>query len=120
MMNHHIEMHDASPVIVCGAGMQLQSENDALELVALSMEHGTGRILLDAGSLPDEFFRLRNGLAGAVLQKFVNYGLRVAAVLPADISSQGRFGEMVGESNRGSTFRVFQKREVALDWLAGG
>lgn len=118
-MGHSVITHGGKPVIVCDSLGQLQSESDALDLVALSMEHGCGRILLDAGALPAEFFRLRTGLAGAILQKFVNYHLRVAAVLPHVLSSQGRFGEMVGESNRGSHFRVFEDRSGALDWLAG-
>ena len=95
----------------------LSSENDALDLVAACAENETERLMLHAGNLPDDFYNLRTGLAGAVLLKFTNYHIRVAAVIAPELSSQGRFGEMVLETNRGDQFRVFPDRESAERWL---
>ena len=96
---------------------QVQSEGDALDMVAACIENDISLLMLHAGSLSDDFYRLRTGLAGAVLQKFTDYHIRVAAVIPLELASQGRFGEMVVEANRGNSFRVFQTRELAEQWL---
>ena len=96
---------------------QLASEQDALDLVAACGEYETERLLLHAASLPDTFYDLKTRLAGDAMLKFSNYRIRVAAIIPAERSSQGRFGEMVMETNRGNQFRVYPTREEAEQWL---
>jgi PadR family transcriptional regulator, regulatory protein AphA len=88
-----------------------------LELVAACGEYNTDRVMLHASHLTDDFYQLRTGLAGAVLQKFANYRIRAAAVLTPEFVNQGRFREMVMEANRGNQFRVFYDRESAEAWL---
>lgn len=100
-------------------GLLISSENDALDLVAYCGENDTNRLLLHAVNLHDDFFNLKTGLAGAVLQKFVNYGIKSASVIPRDLSDQGRFREMAVESNRGQHFRIFTDISEAEAWLIG-
>jgi PadR family transcriptional regulator, regulatory protein AphA len=95
----------------------LASERDALDLVAACAENSTNRILIQNDCLSGEFFDLKTGLAGTVLLKFVIYSIRVAAVITPERIGQGRFSEMVHETNRGSQFRVFESREAAEHWL---
>ncbi|MEN4013592.1 MAG: DUF4180 domain-containing protein [Chloroflexota bacterium] len=102
---------------VPGSGF-MQSEADALDLVAACSEHGAERLLLHAENLSDAFFDLKSGLAGAALLKFSNYWLRVAAVIPAGRIGHGRFAEFAAETNTGRQFRIFNQRQAALDWLA--
>ena len=73
--------------------------------------------MLHAANLTDDFYRLKTGLAGDILQKFSTYRIRVAAVLTPELVSQSRFREMVLEANRGSQFHVFYKLEEAEKWL---
>jgi PadR family transcriptional regulator, regulatory protein AphA len=94
----------------------IQSEQDALDLMQKAAELGTRKLLIHAINLTPEFFDLRTLLAGNILQKLVTYRVLCAAVIP-DAMIKGRFREMVIESNRGSYFRVFPTREVAVDWL---
>ncbi len=96
---------------------RLSSEQDALDLVAACGEYGTQNLMLHAESLPEAFYNLKTRLAGEVMLKFSNYRLVVAAVIPAELSGRGRFGEMALETNRGSQFRVFATREEAENWL---
>jgi hypothetical protein len=95
---------------------RLESELEALDLAAVCVENETDRLLLYAESLTEDFYRLRTGLAGEILQKFVNYNIQVAAVIPLEQVNQGRFQEMVLEANRGCQFHVFQTREKAEQW----
>jgi PadR family transcriptional regulator, regulatory protein AphA len=111
------EQDDQTWVECLADGGVLTSEQDALDLVAACGEAGTRRLLIPAGCLNAAFFDLRNGLAGQVLLKFSNYRILAAAVIAAEIAARGRFGEFVGETNRGSAFRVFSSREDARAWL---
>ena len=53
--------------------------------------------------LPPEFFALRTGVAGEVLQKFVNYRLRLAVVgdIAEHVAASTALRDLVRESNRG-------------------
>jgi PadR family transcriptional regulator, regulatory protein AphA len=97
----------------------IESEQDALDLASICFENVTTLLLINSGNLPDGFFDLKTGLAGAVMQKLVNYRIRAAAVIPSERIS-GRFGEMVLESNKGRNFRFFSSRSDALNWLTAG
>lgn len=92
-------------------------EQDALDLVGACMEQDTYRLMLRGEALSEEFFKLRNGLAGAVLQKFVNYRIKVAVVLADPAQVKGKAKELLVESNKGNDFRVFDSKERAEEWL---
>ena len=94
----------------------LQREKDAITLIGLCGEQSAERLLLYAGNLSESFFDLRSGLAGTILQKFANYRIRVALVIPSDLV-QGKFKEYVVEANRGNQFHTFHNRIDAEDWL---
>lgn len=104
---------------VAGQPGALASREAALELVGLSWEHGAGLLLLDGALLPADFFDLRSGLAGELTQKFSNYRLQVAAVIPPDVVPSERSREFMAETNRGRTFGLFTDRSAAEGWLLG-
>ncbi|MCE1253807.1 MAG: DUF4180 domain-containing protein [Anaerolineae bacterium] len=117
-MNYRaVEKNEKIYVECLADGVLLDGEAAALDLVAGCMEYTCNRLLLPEGVLPDTFFQLKSGVAGQVLQKFVNYHMRVAAVIDPRMAREGRFGEMVLEANRGNQFRVFDDRAQAEDWL---
>ena len=67
-MDYIFHEHGESGYVEClPGGGRVESERDALDLVAACGEHGTANLLLPADCLSGEFFRLGSGLAGAVL-----------------------------------------------------
>jgi hypothetical protein len=90
---------------------------DPLRAVVACIESGTYALLLDDGALPAAFFDLSTGVAGDVVQKLVNYGVRMAAVVPALDAHSVRFREFAGEANRFAQFRFFATRAEAVAWL---
>lgn len=56
----------------------LASEEDALQVVGALYGSGVDLVVFEVAQLAPAFFELRTGVAGAILQKFQNYGLRVA------------------------------------------
>lgn len=97
-------------------GAPLRTEKDVLNLIGICGENDTNRVMLHESLFPEGFFDLKSGHAGMTLQKFVNYHVRVAAIIsPSRI--RGRFKEFVNETNRGNHFRVFHDRTRAEQWL---
>jgi Domain of unknown function (DUF4180) len=82
------------------------------------IEQGSRALLLDRGALPPAFFDLSTGVAGELGQKLVNYGIRMAAVVPDLAAHSPRFQDFAREANRGRQFRFFATREEAVAWLA--
>jgi hypothetical protein len=95
----------------------INGEAEALDLVAACGEYRTALLLLHEGVLPEAFFHLSTGLAGAILLKFSNYLLKVAAVVSPENIRRGKFEEFVLETNRGRDFRTFPEAQAARDWL---
>ncbi|MBJ6362373.1 DUF4180 domain-containing protein [Paenibacillus sp. GCM10012307] len=97
----------------------LRTEQDAVDLVALCLEQESPLLLLHGEVLSEDFFKLRTGIAGQMIQKWINYRIKTAAVIPKELIHQGRFKEMAVESNRSNHFGVFESREDAVNWLLG-
>ena len=88
---------------VSAEGPLLSSGADALGLIYGDDVGEAEWIAVPAARLDPAFFTLSSGVAGEFVQKFANYGLRLAVV--GDISDAlGRSAalrDFVGESNRG-------------------
>ncbi|APS35679.1 MULTISPECIES: DUF4180 domain-containing protein [Serratia] len=97
------QIHDRRLVVFAEAGPPLKDENDVSLLIAPAFEHDAGMIALPVNRLDAAFFQLRSGIAGAVLQKFINYRLRVA-LRGDDITSwlahSNALQDFVREANR--------------------
>jgi hypothetical protein len=95
-------------VWVCPAdGPVLRAEGDVLELIFEAGRSGAFWVAIPVSRLGEEFFQLRTGLAGAILQKFVNYrtGLAVVGDIARYTAASESFSGLVRESNRGRQVR---------------
>ncbi len=84
-------------------GPAVQSEQDALAILGEAMAQQAEMVLLPVDRLSPSFFELRTGLAGAIAQKFVTYGMRLAiigAISPVALENPA-LRAFVNESNRG-------------------
>jgi len=113
------EMRGYRYLHITSGGSPIVREQDANAIIEWCVEHDTYAVLLDSGLLSDEFVTLRTGLAGAVLQKFINFSIKTAAVIEEGRELPKRFREMVAEYRARKTFGVFTNSDEALDWLIG-
>ena len=91
------------PVLVCAAdGPPIADPQDAMDLIASAFTEADV-VAVPAERLDDRFFDLRSGLAGEVMQKFVNYHKRLAVVgdISAHVARSTALRDLVVESNRG-------------------
>jgi hypothetical protein len=91
-------------VFVCDPeGAVLASEADALDLIGGLWGIEAEWLALPVARLSPDFLTLRTGLAGAVIQKFVNYRTRLALVGDIDgpVAASKALADFVRESNAG-------------------
>lgn len=84
---------------------------------ALEAAFADNELLLAESDLGPAFFDLRSGLAGELLQKFVNYRVPLAIVLPSPTAHGERFNELVREHRSHPVVRFFASDEAARRWL---
>jgi hypothetical protein len=91
-------------VFECPAeGPALRDDRDAIAVIGDAVGQRAKLIVIPAGRLTPDFFQLRTGVAGAILQKFVNYRLRLAIIgdFSAMASNSSALHAFIQESNRG-------------------
>lgn len=102
-------------VVASDSGLSIRSFSDISE--ALGACIGTSGLILAENDLAQEFFDLRSGLAGELFQKFTNYGLRVAIVLPDPGAYGERLSELAYEHRSHNMIRFFRSKDGAEAWL---
>lgn len=87
---------------------------------AMSAKYETGcdRLIFDKAALAEPFFILSSGLAGEILQKFVNYRLKVAIVGDYSQYTSKPLHDFIRESNRGRDVFFVSTIEDAVELLA--
>lgn len=94
----------------------IHTPQDAMDLIATARyETGCEALILPKEALDEDFFRLSTGLAGEVLQKFVNYDMKVAVVGDFSRYTSKPLRDFLRESNRGSTVLFVNTEAEALE-----
>ena len=74
----------------------------ALDLIAtVQYETGLDRVAIPKAAIAEDFFVLSNGIAGDVLQKFVNYRVKLAIVGDFSGYTSKPLRDFMVESNKG-------------------
>lgn len=103
-----------------GDGVVMSSVQDAVDVVGNAAFQEVSGVIVRARQLPPEFFQLSSRLAGEVLQKFINYRVRLAVVGDFENVESESLRAFMCESNQGRHVAFLPDREAALAWLAQG
>ncbi len=89
---------------------------DLLDLMASAfyLGHADG-ILLRKENLPEQFFDLKSGFAGEMLQKFSNYRRKLAIVGDFSMYTSKSLKDFIYESNKGSQICFKPDLDSALE-----
>lgn len=85
--------------VISGA-IVIGSAADALDLLGDLYYQEVDGIMIHEASISPEFFDLRNGMAGEILQKFSNYRMRLAIIGDFSGYSSKSLRDFMTESNR--------------------
>lgn len=96
---------------------EIACESDVLDIIGLCISNNIKLLVLGEEAFTEEFINLKSGLAGIVLQKFMNYHIKVSAIIEDKNKVEGRFKELIYELNKSSNFRVFDNSIDAENWI---
>ncbi|NUP18546.1 MAG: DUF4180 domain-containing protein [Streptomyces sp.] len=101
--NTLVTLHDVRVLRCAPDGPPLDGESAALDLIGDAFGQDAQLIAVPVERVGDEFFRLRSGVAGAVMQRFANYRLRLVLVgdIAQHIAESTALRDFVHETNNG-------------------
>ena len=92
----------------------------ALDLImSVKYETGCTNIALNKSAIVDDFFILSTCMAGEILQKFINYGVRFAIYGDFSRYTSKPLKDFMYESNRGKDIYFQPSVSRAVDKLSG-
>lgn len=119
MQIESIQENGVQIAAVTGEEKLVTDTASALEL-ALSARYETGadRIAIDKKVIAEDFFILSTGMAGGILQKFINYHIKAAIWGDYSRYTSKPLRDFIFESNRGRDFFFVETKEEAVRRLA--
>jgi hypothetical protein len=98
------EIHGIRILFCAAEGPKLANDRDAVELIGHALERRISMIAIPVERFHPDFFRLKTGVAGAFVQKFVIYHVRLAIIgdVSLYLSESPALRDFVQESNRGN------------------
>ncbi len=85
-------------------GAPLRTGRDATDLIAAARSENAAMVAIPVARLHADFFRLKTGVAGEFVQKFVTYGVRLAIVgdISRYVEESSSLRDFVYECNKGN------------------
>ena len=87
-------------------------------MMTVNYEKNCSRIIIDKINICDEFFILSSGIAGEILQKFMNYQTKLAVIGDFSKYKSKPLHDFIYECNRGRDFFFVNNLDQAIEKLA--
>lgn len=113
-----VEKNGVTCAVVQSDALVITDPQSALDvLMSAKYEAGTKNIVISKALIAEEFFILSSGLAGEILQKYVNYGGRIAIYGDFSRYTSKPLKDFIYESNQGRDVFFAATREEAIAML---
>jgi|ERR1700678_447201 hypothetical protein len=121
MSGRFLELNGIRVYEVSAHGPELRTGNDAVDLMSAAAEQRAAFIAIPVERLGDDFFELRTGIAGELVQKFAMYGTRVVIIgeISQRIATSKSLAAFLAESNRGQDLWFVRSLEDLSNRLGG-
>ncbi|HYG15594.1 MAG TPA: DUF4180 domain-containing protein [Bacteroidia bacterium] len=114
-MNITIIPASSTPVAeITGSGIIINTLSDALDIIGNAGYQGAGRVIIYEENITPDFFDLKTGLAGEILQKFSTYTMQLAIVGDFSKYTSKALKDFIYESNKTGGINFVASREEAL------
>ena len=116
----HIKNNGTDIAVISSKEKLITDTQSALDL-AMTVKYETGAtdIVIDKSAVCEEFFVLSSGMAGEILQKFINYHVRIAVYGDYSKYTSKPLKDFIYESNNGNDFFFVPTKEEAVQKLTG-
>lgn len=117
MKYNFISNNEISYVHFNDSKTKLCTERNILDVIAALAENNTQFVLLDSETLSKDFFELKKGLVGTMLQKFTMYHIKSAIVIKDTNSLKSEFKDSIIESGKHGVLKLFTSIADAEKWF---
>ena len=113
-----IEKNGITCAVVKSNEIVITDAQSALDvLMSAKYDIGTENIVVDKKLITEDFFILSKGLAGEILQKYVNYGGRIAIYGNYSHYTSKPLKDFIYESNKGKDVFFVATQDEAVEML---
>lgn len=113
-----IRKNHSSAAVITDESPLITDVQSALDLaMTVKYETGCSNIAINKAAIIDDFFILSTCLAGEILQKFTNYGVRLAIFGDFTQYTSKPLKDFMYESNKGKSFYFQPDLPAAIDKL---
>ncbi len=113
-----IKDKEVNIAVVSSDDVLITDTQSALDLMmTVKYETGADRIAINKGAITDNFFILSSGLAGEILQRFINYRFKLAIYGDYSKYTSKPLHDFIYESNNGKDIFFMSSREAAIEKL---
>lgn len=114
-----IQGENQNIAVIQSEELLITDARSALDLaMTISHETGISRLVLPKACITKDFFVLSSNLAGEVLQKYVNYGIKLAVWGDYSCYNSKPLRDFIYESNKGQDFFFVSDEQEAVEKLA--
>ena len=114
-----VETGSENIAVVNSTEILITDVQSALDLMAtVRYETGCDRFVLHKSLFSEDFFDLKTRLAGEILQKFINYRVKVAIVGDFSVYSSQSLRDFIYESNNGNDIFFLPTEQQAIEKLS--
>jgi len=102
-----------------GQGILIRGTEDAVDLLGNANFQGAESVIVHSEQLHEDFFNLKSGIAGDILQKFSNYHMKLAIVGDYKELSSKSLRDFIYESNKRKQIIFSADLNEAIEQLTG-
>ena len=114
-----VKENDIEIAILDNMEILITDIQSALDFIAtIDYETGCNRIILNKSAISEEFFDLSTRIAGEILQKFINYHVKIAIVGDFSSYKSNSLKDFIYESNKGKNIFFLPDEKLAVEKLS--
>jgi hypothetical protein len=117
MIRYHKTINNAVIAELTDDKFIITQTQDILDLIGDLVSYDCNRIIIHDRNLHPDFFHLKTGLAGDILQKFSNYKVKLAIIGDFSKYESISLHDFIRECNKGTMIFFLDTLETALKRL---
>ena len=116
----HLKDNRTDIAVISSEEKLIVDTQSALDLaMTVKYETNSTNIVMNKSVVCEEFFILSSGMAGEILQKFINYHVRIAIYGDYSQYTSKPLRDFIYESNHGNNFFFVSTKEEGIRMLTG-
>ena len=114
-----VKENNTEIAVVHSSEILVTDVQSALDLMAtVKNETDSNRLVLNKSAICEDFFHLSTRIAGEILQKFINYHVKLAIIGDFSVYDSKSLKDFIYESNKGKDIFFVQDEKQAIQRLS--